>query len=293
MKILLTGATGYLGSHLLLALMQKGHEVIVQKRSTSDILRIASLLSNVQSYDLDRCSVERPFEEHDDIGAVIHTSTCYGRKRETISEVFDANTCMPVKLIEAASQAGVSCFINSDTSLARDLNPYTLSKKQFVEWGKVFAKQCGFSFVNLELEHFYGPGDNESKFTSWVIRSCLRNAPNLPLTKGEQRRDFIYIEDVVRAFECVLQKSIQPAPKQQAFVQYQVGSGTAVSMRDFVQTVIAICNSNTRPDFGAVPYRENEVMDSVADITDLYALGWEPQVGLVEGLRKVIEGERG
>ena len=61
-------------------------------------------------------------------------------------------------------------------------------------------------FINMRLEHFYGPGDADSKFTAHVMNSCLRNVPELKLTLGEQRRDFFYIEDVVSAYLIILEK---------------------------------------------------------------------------------------
>ncbi len=77
-----------------------------------------------------------------------------------------------------------------------------------------------------------------------------------------------------------------------SFIEYQVGSGVIVSVKDFVKAVIAICHSNTLPNFSALPYCKNEVMESIADISGLSTLGWELEVGLFEGIKKSIIDER-
>ena len=76
--ILLTGATGFLGSHLLKALLNEGHRLVILKRSTSNAWRIASMLDQVTSYDIDRVPLTQAFEDQH-IDAVIHTACHYGR----------------------------------------------------------------------------------------------------------------------------------------------------------------------------------------------------------------------
>jgi len=76
--ILLTGPTGFLGSHLLQALLNEGYKVIILKRSFSDTWRINHLLDNLKSYDINKTPLEKPFEENK-IDIIIHTATNYGR----------------------------------------------------------------------------------------------------------------------------------------------------------------------------------------------------------------------
>ncbi|WP_298439783.1 NAD(P)-dependent oxidoreductase [Geobacter sp.] len=289
MKLLVTGATGFLGSHLVRAFLRQGHQVTIIKRSFSDTSRIAELLPQLVAYDIDACGPERPFAEMGSFDAVIHAATSYGRKGERISEIFEANTSFPLRLLEAAITHKAGVFFNTDTSLARNVNPYALSKKQFLDWGMFFAEQRAVRFVNIELEHFYGPGDDASKFTTHVITTCLNDEPELRLTRGEQRRDFIHIDDVVSAYLLLLEKA-SAGPGN--FRSFGLGSGEAVSVREFVETVHRIVGSKTFLNFGAIPYRENEVMETEADIGSLRALGWRHAVTLTEGIARTVDAER-
>jgi len=165
-----------------------------------------------------------------------------------------------------------------------------LSKRQFDDWGRIFANQGQIRFVNIKLEHMYGPGDDPSKFSAHVVQSCLKNIPELALTPGEQKRDFIYIDDVVEAYLKLLENCTTEEAK---FQEYEVGSGKALSIREYGETVHSLTKSATRLKFGALPSRDNEIMYSEADISRIVNFGWKPKHDLVSGLRKMIEGERG
>ena len=129
----------------------------------------------------------------------------------------------------------------------------------------------------------YGPDDDESKFTSYIINSCSKNDAEIKLTLGEQKRDFIYIDDVVFACQLLLSHK-----QDKEFEEYQLGSGVPVTIREFVETVHKLTKSRSLLRFGALDYRENEVMHSVANVESLTALGWKPRNNLVDGLKKVI-----
>lgn len=288
MNILVTGATGYLGSHLATAFAKAGNSVTIVKRSSSKLERLTDILSNITVYDVEKWGVEAAFSDHK-FDAIVHTATCYGRDGEKVEDIFATNTLWPMHLLAAAAGAGVGLFLNTDTSLDRYLNPYAMSKKQFSEWGAFFARQEKIRFVNVALEHFYGPGDDESKFVSSIIRKCLRNEGEIKLTSGEQRRDFVYISDVICAYELLLYK---PSSCGTYYSEYEVGSGTSITIKDLVNLIKDTTGSSVKLNFGAIPLRKNEVMESSADIGALVSLGWKPEVSLINGLRTVIQSEK-
>lgn len=283
-RVLLTGATGFLGSHLAHKLLQAGHQLIILKRSFSNTQRLQDVLPQIASYNLDECDLETPFREFGQIDAVIHTATLYGRKNEYFTELFEANTVFPLCLLQAAIKFNVPTYVNTDTPLHKQLNFYALSKAQFREWGQNLAEMGKICFVNIKLEQMLGAGDDDSKFPAFVITKCL-SSPQVDLTIGKQKRDFIHIDDVLSAYELLLQN----APMlNSAYQEYELGIGKAISIRDFVELVKQLTNSSIKLNFGALPYREGEVMYSEANLAALEALGWAPKIELEEGLRQAI-----
>lgn len=284
--LLITGATGYLGSHLVRRFVADGHVVAIVKREMSSLARIADLLDRLQMFDVEH--THKSFAALGRVDAVIHTATNYGRHGEQVTSVFEANTAFPLRLLEVAERHGAKAFINTDTVLDPVLNAYALSKHHFKEWGRLTC-DGRIRFINLRLEYMFGAGDDPAKFATYVIRACLDNAHELKLTKGEQKRDFIFIDDVVNAFAIILENL--PA-LERGFDEFDVGTGKAVSVREFVETIHAITHSKTKLKFGALPYRKNETMFYQADISKLSDLGWGCKHGLMSGLTETIDFER-
>jgi CDP-paratose synthetase len=288
-RILITGVTGFLGSHLAKALLTDGYEVTALKRKSSLLDRVESIVSDIIFFDIEGLDFDQLFRDSGKIDAIIHTATCYGRDNESVSEIFASNTDFPLRLLDAGSRAGVEVFFNTDTILDKYLNLYSLSKNQLLQWGKFFSMHEKIRFCNIRLEHFYGPDDDPKKFSAYVINNCLGNVQELKLTKGEQKRDFIYVDDVVSAYLIILNKIDSVSGH---FVEFGVGSGQSVSIKTFVETVHRLTVSKTHLAFGALPYREGEVMNSQADIAGLMALGWHCCYDIETGLKQVIEKER-
>jgi nucleoside-diphosphate-sugar epimerase len=222
---------------------------------------------------------------------VVHTACAYGRDGETPLQVLDANLRLGLMLLQA-SLAGTKHLVtlmNAATVLDPTVSLYALSKQQFSEWGARLAKAhpAQLRFVDLRLQHMYGPGDAHSKFTTNVLHACQGNQPRLALTAGEQRRDFVHIDDVVTAFDTVLQHAASLGTVDCV----DIGSGYAPSVREFVETVHRLAGSSTALDFGAVDYRPDEAMLCVANTSRLRAMGWSPQHDLVSGLRDTLRKE--
>ena len=132
----------------------------------------------------------------------------------------------------------------------------------------------------------YGPKDDSSKFVQFVIESLLRNEEKIKLTKGEQKRDFIFIKDVVEAYLKLLEVHDS---LEDGFNEFEVGTGESITIKELVVKIkILTGNTKTKLIFGALPYRENEIMESKADITKLRGIGWSPKVSLEDGLKDTI-----
>ncbi len=290
MNILLTGASGFLGSALALHWLKAGHHVALLLRPASKLHRLQGL---DLSFHIGRCTTDA---EVDDFlrraqpELVVHTACSYGRQGETNLQIFDANLRLGVVITQALQRSTQpATFINTGSALAPDVSFYALSKHQFSQWGRMLALQSGgeFKFVNVLLQHMYGPGDHVSKFTTHVLHACQRNDAVLKLTAGEQVRDLIYIDDVVHAYDVLVTKREQLEVAQ----DIDLGSGAAPTIRQFVETVHRLTASQTELQFGALPYRPNEAMHCQANIDRILQFGWQPAFGLEAGLQKTIELE--
>ncbi len=289
-KILLSGATGFLGSHLLRAFLEKGWEVSIIKRSFSDVNRIRDMLSMVDYIDCDKMPMEPIFEKNAPYDAVVHTATCYGRNNKSFLEVIQSNLHFPIKLLENSISFNTPIFFNTSTYFNKSmiqcpyLNAYTLSKQQFEDWGKLFSTENKIGFTNLRLEHMYGPDDSMSKFTANIFDKLKKNIPKIELTPGNQKRDFIYIDDVVSAYILMMEKINDDA----MYSEYDIGTGEATSIREFVELAKEISGSRSNLLFGALPYRQNEIMFSRAKNEPLKKIGWIPKYSLKHGLFKSL-----
>ena len=198
MKILLTGATGFIGTQLVTALNESGHKVVAITRVLSKLPENLMALNNViwlplESDIKDKVEYQGPFD------AIIHLATCYAREGGLWLEVERANVGYPLMLLEYAVNSGCSLFINSDSFFSRDeydypyMREYILTKRYFLEWGKLaVGKNPDFCFVNARLEHVYGPGDKLDKFIPKLLMDLIVEKSEIQLTTCEQRRDIIF-----------------------------------------------------------------------------------------------------
>ncbi|MBU2513647.1 NAD(P)-dependent oxidoreductase [bacterium] len=287
MNILLTGATGFLGSNLTASLVKNGHTVCILVRPSSSLRRIAKLLRRISIHTISGGNFYDVLNINK-IETIIHCATNYGRGKVNPSELLDANLIMPLQLLQAGCNSGVRCFINTDTILDKGVNDYALSKSQFREWlGKFSQKMV---CVNVALEHFYGPYDNPTKFVSYIVKQLLDDIDSIDLTRGEQKRDFIYIDDIVSAFLLIFDNC---SLLESGYLDYEIGTGVTISIRGFVElTKKIVGNTHTQLNFGAIPYRENETMDMIVNTAAIRALGWSSGTSLTEGLSKMIAQER-
>jgi len=289
MRTLISGASGFLGSHLVRRFIAEGWEVIALVRPQSDCRRLLDIRSLVNIVPVTPNSLSEIAASWQPIQVVIHTATNYGRAKQPWSEILETNLVFSLRIAETAIQASCECFVNIGTSLPPEVSPYALSKHQFSEWLQVLANQGQMCSIDVALETIYGEDDDLDKFITHIIVACLNNIEHLPLTLGEQKRDFIYIEDVVEALVTLVKRGTDiKSSTGIAYQRYSVGSGTAITIREIAELIQRLTGSNTRLAFGALPYRPHEVMFSQADLTKIRALGWTPRYSLEDGLKRTI-----
>jgi len=290
--ILISGSTGFLGSHLVKKFLEQNYIVIGIKREESNLKRLENELDNksLYLYNSDSDSLEKAFSNHN-IDSVIHTACCYGRKSESISEILKTNIIFGMDLFELVLKFQAKIFINTDTFYPKNINNYSLSKKLFVEL--LLQNHTNIKIINMQIQHLYGTDDGEIKFIPWIIKQLKSNYSEILLTSGNQKRDFVYVDDVVDAFLCIVNTSYN-LPMYSVF---NVGTGTLVSVKDFVTELIVQYKSlnkdcNTIPVFGAVPSSDNEPIVDNSDITLLNEIGWYPKVNYKKGINNILKNEK-
>jgi CDP-paratose synthetase len=287
--ILLTGATGFLGSYLLESFISLNFNVIILKRSTSSTIRINHLLNNVSYYNVDLLSSLDDVFIQNKIDLIVHTACSYGRRNEGLKEIINTNLILGINLMESGIKFKVKTFINTGSLLPRNVNSYSLSKAQLTDWLKINSSKI--QVINLKIEHMYGPKDDNKNFLPWLINEMQSGSENINLTSGIQKRDFIYVDDVVAAYNLIINNS----EKLGNWNEFDIGTNSYVNVKDFViQIAKELENSHnikiiSRLKFGVINYRDGDIMIPQLDNSKLLNLGWVPKTSLKEGIKKVLK----
>lgn len=286
--ILLTGASGFLGSHLLKYLIDDGYNVVILKRSTSDTSRINHLLEYVDSYNIDQIELSSIFDSVK-IDVIINTVCSYGRGSESLAIMIKSNLIFGLELLEAAVKNNVGTFINTDSLLPRTLNNYSLSKAQLTDWLQKFSDQI--QVVNFKIEHMYGPNDDSKKFLPWLVDEMLEKTCDINLTSGIQKRDFVHIYDVIEAYAQVLRK----LKNLGRYSQFDVGTGNFIAMKEIILQIADKIQNYSNSDirsrlmFGSVAYRAQDIMKPALNLEGILALGWSPKIDTKEGIDAYVD----
>lgn len=282
-KILIVGATGFIGSNLVDLLLQKKYELIILKRSFDDIKRIKHLTNQVKLYDIDKIGLDIPFSENK-IDLVINLATDFGRNPNTLlSQVFETNVLFGLKLIEVASNNKVNYYFNIDSSLSPKVSLYAYTKSVYkYTLEKYFASKI--KICNLKLEYVLGENDDLSKLIPFII-SEFRENKAIDISPGEQDLDFIYVKDVVDAFLYIIMNS--DSKINYRFTEFEVGTGKTTKLKDLLEMIKKEMKSNSIINYSAISYRENEQMFSKADLSALG--GWKPKYNIKQVIKLLIK----
>jgi nucleoside-diphosphate-sugar epimerase len=303
-RVLVTGATGFIGSHLARRLVVHGAEVAVFMRASSDPCLLADVLDRVAVYEVDICDQDSVSTAMAQIcpDVVFHLAAI-GMSEPFVSPpvAVRVNVQGTLHLLEAAHQCGVRRFVHSGTAYeygdtANDdatnrevldpVNTYAASKAAARAFVRLYSRVYGLSTVNLRLFAVYGPGQPPKTLISSAVCAALEGR-DFPMTPGEQMRDFVFVGDVVESY---LRAAVTPGIEG---VSIDLGTGRACKISQVVMLLFEMVGSSGRPLVGALPYRPSETMKQVADIRvarDL--LGWQATTSLEDGLRQTIEWYR-
>jgi len=293
-KVLLTGANGFVGSHVLNHFVALGWDVVITLRSGSDCWRIKARLNNVTVVNLDEVDLEKIFLAHE-IDCIVHLASLY-RKNDDIGELeslIQSNVIFPLALVYEAQKSGVRAFINTGTFFEYSQSNYKLKENKdrkpinnYAATKIAFSKQLEkykhqMSIIELVLFSPYGPADND-KLIPYIIHNLLKHqSPNLQ--QGNNEIDLVHVTDIARAFELAVIHSVE---SRAGFDRVNIADGQSISVKEIAMLLHEIMGSSVECVLGEV----DSPLVVEADITkakDL--LDWVPSVSLKQGLKSTVE----
>jgi nucleoside-diphosphate-sugar epimerase len=298
-RVLITGGAGFIGRRLAIALAQSGAEVSIVDTEAPDITTLPGGISDIHFLNVDIR------DEAAVRGAFIN------RQPEYVFHLAAAGVTQPFLPLEAALAVNLHGAINvfrasfDSRSLGQErvirlvhtgtpyerggagqeigpINPYAASKAAAFAVARMFHRTEGWPIVTVRPFQAYGPGQPEPALIPSAI-AAARADTTFHMTGGEQRRDFIYVDDLVRGY-------LLAALKGNDGQSYDLGWGESHSIKCVIRQLFTLLKARREPHFGALPYRPGEVWDLRADIDQTTRdLEWSPQVTLKQGLALTIK----
>jgi UDP-glucose 4-epimerase len=297
MRILITGATGFLGSYLAADLIEAGHEVSVFVRPNSDSWRLEGFEHRLRF-------VDGRLEDEDSVRsalmqvrpqAIAHLAWSGVGNVDRNRPIQAQNVPLTVTLADMAAEFGVEAFVGAGSQaeygphqsiIREDTNtrPTTLYGHAKLAAGNMvlhLARDRRMRCVWMRIFSTYGPKDADY----WLIPSMIRTlqrGQRMQLTACEQRWSFLHAKDAAAAFRLALTNS-------RASGIYNVGSAKAPLLRETVIALRDMVAPGAELGFGELPYRSDQVMILQPDVQRLASLGWRENISLTDGLVETAE----
>lgn len=162
------------------------------------------------------------------------------------------------------------------------INVYAASKAAAWAFCRMYARTANWPICGAMIFQAYGPNQPQHLLIPAALQAALAGE-DFPTTSGHQQKDWVYIDDVVAGFQSILAAELPPG------TTIELGRGQPVSVRDVVEQIFRLVARGGRPLFGAIPGRQGEDPQQVADVERAAALiGWRAEIPLVDGLRKLV-----
>jgi nucleoside-diphosphate-sugar epimerase len=296
MKVLVTGASGFIGSQVARQLLAQGCEVAALAVPDDPLVRLQDVEDRLTVLRGDLMDAEglRALIADWKPNACVHLAWYVEPGKYLDSPLNSVALAASLRLIELLVEAGCAHFVGAGTCfeylwhsgwLHEDgpTDPQTLyaaAKLSLYLTGKQLAAQLGMKFAWGRIFYLYGPAEDERRAVPALYKALVAGK-EFAATDGQQVRDYLHVEDVASGF-CTL-------VMQGAEGIYNIGSGVPVTMRQLMQTAGEIVGRADLIRFGAFPSRPQDPPFICADARKLRALGWTPRYTLQEGLAAMLE----
>lgn len=292
--VLLTGGTGFIGSHLARRLVADGWQVHLLIRSSSNLKLLHAIHDQVHLHMI-------PGETAELVAMlatiqpvlVYHLASLFIARHTTpdVTPLMLSNIAFPAQLLEAMAVNGVHRLVNTGTAWqhyeSNDYHPvslYAATKQAFEAILQFYFETTPLRSITLKLFDTYGPQDPRPKLFH-ILRQALRHKGRLDMTPGEQQMDMVHIDDVVDAFIIAGQRLQKSQVK--ASEEYAVSSGAVLTLRELVERYLGMTRQPVEVVWGARPYRPREVMKTWTGGKPVP--GWAPRISLDTGLKQMVE----
>lgn len=288
--VVITGATGYLGQHLVREFSKSGHQVHAVVRPES-VTRPIEGLARCCVYDGSYASLDAIFSRTP-VDLVIHAAalTAYDTTADNIAPLIQSNLTLGIFLLQAMSRNDCRRFINTGSYWqhysGEDYDPvclYAAMKEAFEKMIDYYVLAEKFQAITLKLTDIYGPDDPRKKLFP-LLDSARKTRNPLMMSGGDQRINLLYIDDAVRAYgsAAATLADIQMPMHHRFFA----ASPEAKKLREIVDLYCQLSGFSIPVEFGGRPYRSREVM---VPFVGTLLPGWQPEVDLTEGIRQIVE----
>lgn len=299
--LLLTGGAGFIGANLTRELIKLHYDVNLILKKSSDLWRIKDVLGKVKIYYVDLLDKNKLTKTINKInpGFIIHMATYSNyRNQADVREMIEININGTLNLLLASKKVNFELLINTGSSseygtkenpmkesdLLEPISFYAATKASATLLCKAFALEYKKPIVTLRPFSVYGPLEEEKRLIPTVIKAVIENRP-IKLTYGAQRRDFIYVEDVLDIYI----KTISQGPKLAGQI-LNMGTGIEFTNDEVVETLFRIAGKRVKIKKGAYPKRFWDTSHWVADVHKTKkSLNWTPKFTLEQGLKKTYE----
>lgn len=303
MKFLVTGGAGFIGSHLARELANLGGVTVLDDLSAGKTGRIQDLLDSGRAQFVRGSILHKNLllEACRGVDCIFHLAADVSVRRsmECPLEVHEVNASGTLAVLSSAMEAGVkkvvfssSAAVYGDSPISpklestspEPLSPYAASKLAGEYYCEVYRRSLGLPTASLRYFNVYGPAqDPRAEYAAVIpsfIMNVLRRRPPVIFGDGNQIRDFVSVQDVVRANILAMQRD--------AVGTFNIGTGDGVAIRDLARVVMEIGGLSREPVFEKP--RPGDIRESVADISRARdVMGFRPRVHLADGLRETMD----